>query len=65
MSKQDYNLIARSIFLSKSDNGINYSLRYLVNDLCNRFIADNPKFNAGKFKAACGLDEPSNCIGRI
>jgi hypothetical protein len=52
LSRKDYENIASAIYISKNEKE-NYAFRYLVNELCNRFLKDNPRFNAEKFKKAC------------
>jgi len=53
LTKQDYEAIAHII------NGISqhpktlYPLGKLIEDLCVYFAKDNPRFDQGRFKAAC------------
>ena len=65
MRKKDYLLIARVIHgrvleikRTRTDcyEIINSIIYWIVNDLANKFVNDNPKFDRQKFIKACGLD---------
>ena len=54
MTKKDYVAIAQIVRLTTSFEIANYIVKSkFIRALCQRFEADNPRFNPEKFKKAC------------
>ena len=58
----DFSGVGGQFFREKIDgiNKIIASLDVIVKGLCFELVKDNPKFDAAKFAAACGLPEIKN-----
>lgn len=55
MTRKDYQVTARILYLSKNDMPHGTYLD-LVYNFADWFAEDNPNFNENKFVNACGLD---------
>lgn len=65
MRKKDYELIAavishriKRVKETRTDSAevINSVIYWIANDLANKLVNENPRFNRQKFMKACGLD---------
>lgn len=60
MTRKDYEAIARSVKntmeVTKKSLPAHAAVYSVVQNLCEVFEQDNPRFNAERFIAACGFD---------
>lgn len=60
MSKKHYiamaALIRDHVTRSEKDAAEVYALEVLARDVCGMYAADNPRFDRGRFLAACGVE---------
>lgn len=55
-TRQHYEKLARFIKENQIYSDYPDSIRWAVDDLCEFFKQDNPRFNAKQFRLACGDD---------
>lgn len=56
-TKQHYEAIAEIIHSRTISWEVAEEIRYIAIDLADYFQRDNPRFNRGRFLAACGMED--------
>lgn len=54
MTRKDYKIIAEAILNSTEEGKRLINKENLMHELCMALLIDNPKFNASRFREACG-----------
>lgn len=67
MTKKDYELIARSIYVDRDtlDETQKETADLIANGLADQFQAMNPRFNRGLFLTACGYKKETREFNRL